>query len=109
MDHQISMNTKPLNEADRQAVSRLQGQIDELRRQLNISPPGDVLYRADLSYADDEIVVVEANGFGGATLLVVEGNYPVDFCTREEKTFPTEAEALEAADALCTGSPVRPE
>jgi hypothetical protein len=44
--------------------------------------------------------LVEADGVGGAVLLVVEGNYPVDFYTREEKQFSTEAEAVRAAEAL---------
>ena len=94
------MNTRPLNQADRRRIGRLQSQLDEIRQRLNISTPGAVLYRGDLSYGDDDIAVVEADGVGGAILRVVEGNYPVDYYTREEKEFPTEAGAVRAAEAL---------
>jgi hypothetical protein len=94
------MNSKPLNQTDRQLISRLQNQLDEVRQRLNVSAPGIVLYRADVSYGDDEVTCVEADGLGGAVLRVVEGNYPVDYFTREEKEFSTEAEAVRAAEAL---------
>jgi hypothetical protein len=94
------MNSKPLNQTDRQLISRLQNQLDEVRQRLNVSAPGIVLYRADVSYGDDEVAYVEADGLGGAVLRVVEGNYPVDYFTREEKAFSTEAEAVRAAEAL---------
>jgi len=94
------MNSKPLNQADRLLISRLQNQLDEVRQRLRVSAPGVVLFRADLSYGDDEVVLVEADGLGGAVLQVVEGNYPVDYNTREEKSFSTEAEAIGAARAL---------
>jgi|SRR2546429_4364374 len=94
------MNVKPLNQRDRQRISRLQKQLDEVRQRLNVSAPDVVLYRADVSYGDDEVVYVEADGLGGAVLRVVEGNYPVDYFTREEKKFATEAEAVRAAEAL---------
>jgi len=94
------MNTKPLNQTDRQLISRLQNKLDGARQRLNVSAPGAVLYRADVSYGDDEVAYVEADGFGGAVLRVVEGNYPVDYFTRDEKQFPTEAEAVRAAEAL---------
>ena len=67
---------------------------------MKVSAPGVALYRADMSYGDDEIALVEADGFGGAVLRVVEGNYPVDYNTREEKSFSTEAEAVSKAEAL---------
>lgn len=94
------MNSKPINQTDRQLISRLQNQLDEMRQRLNVSAAGVVLFRADLSYGDDEVVLVEADGLGGAVLRVVEGNYPVDYNTREERKFSTEAEAVSAAGAL---------
>ena len=96
------MNSKPLNQTDRRLISQLQNQLDEARRRLNIGAPGVVLYRADVSYGDDEVALVEADGLGGAVLRVVEGNYPVDFYTREEKQFSTEAEAVRAAESFRT-------
>ena len=78
----------------------LQMEIDTIRRELSVSGRDEVLYRASL-YADtDEEVLVVANGFGGGTTSVVEGNYPIDFFARFEKVFGTEAAAVEAADKL---------
>ena len=62
---------------------------------------GGILHRFDASHCDEEIILVEADGFGGAVLRVVEGNYPMDFYTREERNFATEAEALHAAESFC--------
>ncbi|MEK6675347.1 MAG: hypothetical protein AABZ47_06790 [Planctomycetota bacterium] len=94
------MNTKPLKKTDMQSIAQLQTQLDELRRRLNIDDRGAILFRVDLSYGDDEVALVEADGYGGATLRVVEGHYPVDFFTHEERVFPTEAAAVIAAEAL---------
>ncbi|HZV89756.1 MAG TPA: hypothetical protein VFF95_19565 [Candidatus Binatus sp.] len=94
------MNKRFLNQKDRQLMTRLQAQLDDLRRRLGISERGRILFRAELSYGDDEVVLVEADGFGGGVLRIVEGNYPVDYLTREERTFSTEVEATNAAAAL---------
>jgi len=94
------MNKSPLNKTDRESVAGLQRQLDELRKRLGISDRGQILHRFDASYCDEEIILVEADGFGGAVLRVVEGNYPVDFYTREERVFTTEAEALDAAESF---------
>lgn len=94
------MSKTPLTEADKQRIIRLQEHLDRLRRRLNVDARGVVLYRADVSYGDDEVAIVEADGLGGAVLRVVEGNYPVDYNTREERRFLTEAEAMRAAEAL---------
>jgi hypothetical protein len=53
---------------------------------------------------DDEEVVVEADGFGGATLSVVEGNYPIDFLCLRETRFRTERAAIQAAEGLVNGA-----
>lgn len=95
------MNRTPLKKTDRESVARLQGQLDELRKQLGVSDRGQILHRFDASHCDEEIILVEADGFGGALLRVVEGNYPMDFNTREEIAFATEAEALRAAESFC--------
>ena len=92
------MNKNPLNKTDRDSIARLQTQLDSLRKQLKISERGQTLYRFDASYCDEEIILVEADGFGGAVLRVVEGNYPTDFLTREEQVFQTEYEAVKAAE-----------
>jgi hypothetical protein len=92
------MNKNPLNKTDRDSVARLQTQLDSLRKRLKISERGQILYRFDASYCDEEIIFVEADGFGGAVLRVVEGNYPTDFLTRKEQVFQTEDEAVKAAE-----------
>lgn len=78
-------------------LKRLQEQIDSIRNELGISRPDEVIY---LEHYDRETVVVTSDGFGHATLSVVEGNYPADYCTKWEKTFDTEQEAQLAADTM---------
>jgi hypothetical protein len=94
------MITAPLNQTDRELIARLQSRLDDIRNRLGISARREVLFRADLSYGDDEVLLVEADGFGGGVLRVVEGNYPVDYLIRDEREFSTEAEAFEAAATL---------
>ena len=78
----------------------LQAEIDKIRGELSVSGRDEVLYRASLYVDTDEEVLVIADGFGGATASVVEGNYPIDFFTRHEKAFESEGAAIEAADKL---------
>ncbi len=75
-------------------------EAQRIRNRLGISPRGEVLFQGTLSAWPDNDVVVEANGLGGATLLVVEGNYPVDYLTRREQRFVSEDAACEAAEAM---------
>lgn len=81
----------------------LQQEADDLREKLGISPPGAVLFKADLDPFNDDIAIVEANGFGGAITMIVEGNYPVDFLIKFERAFPTEEQAIAAADEVFEG------
>lgn len=78
--------------------------IDEkarmLRKELGFSDPGQVLFVADIDFNDR--IVVEADGYGGASILQVQGNWPVEFFKLREKRFSTEREAEEAADS-CVG------
>jgi hypothetical protein len=83
-------------------LRRLQRGVDALRQELRISRPGEVIYEADLDVTSDDTVVVEADGFGGATTSIVRGNYPVDYSTRFEKFFKTETEAETAAEELAS-------
>ena len=53
-----------------------------------------------LSLSSDGMVIVEADGFGGATISVVEGNYPIDYITKVEKFFPSQKDAEAAAEAI---------
>jgi hypothetical protein len=80
----------------------LQGRADALREELGIAAPRAIIYKSDLDIIADDAVLVEADGFGGATTMVVEGNYPVDYSIKFEKFFPTEKEAEEAAEQLAS-------
>jgi hypothetical protein len=77
----------------------LQAELDTLRRKLHVSDRNDVLYLASIDDRDEEMIVV-ADGFGGATASIVEGNYPIDFITRYEKEFVSESAALRAAEKV---------
>lgn len=80
-------------------LKALQAEIDAIRSKLRVGDRDEVLYLAALD-VNDEVVIVEADGFGGATTKVVEGNYPIDFFTHYEKPFATESAALQAAENL---------
>ncbi len=94
------MNAHPLPAEAKHRIILLQTEIDDLRNRLGVEQRGSVIFQADASYADEERIIVEADGLGVAVLKVVEGNYPLDFLTREESKYSTEASAVEAAEAL---------
>lgn len=81
-------------------LRNLQSRADTLRRELGISRPGEVTFLASCNEVGDDIVVVEADGLGGATTSVVDGNYPVDYVTKFERSFPSEREAEAAAEDI---------
>ena len=83
----------------------LQSRADALRTELGCSRRGEVTFFAPRDGIGDDIVVVEADGLGGATTSVVEGNYPVDYVIKLEKSFSSEQEAeAEAAEIAFTGA-----
>jgi hypothetical protein len=84
-------------------LERLHRQAESIREELGISSPGAILFSAELYAAGDDLVVVEADGFGRATTSVVVGNYPIDYLTKSEKVFGSESEALAAAQAIVEG------
>ncbi|MBI4326132.1 MAG: hypothetical protein HY674_12830 [Chloroflexi bacterium] len=93
-----------MNNAEKLAeLKDLQAKADTIRRELGIGSPGAILYQAQCHTADDDLVVVVADGFGGTTTSVVEGNYPVDYYTKFEMQFETEQEAASAADTVAIG------
>jgi len=67
---------------------------------VNVSYRGEVIFRAAYSIFPDEDLVVEADGAGGATLLVVEGNYPIDYLVKAQHEFDSEEEACAKADQM---------
>ena len=89
--------------SDEQSLTRLKhlhAESESIRQRLHISAPDSIIFRAPVNAVDDEEVVVEADGFGGAMLSVIEGNYPIDFLSRRETRFATERAAIEAAERL---------
>jgi hypothetical protein len=81
----------------------LQARCDVIRQELQINSPGEVLFLAPLGEWSDSSVVVAADGLGGATTSVVQGNYPVDYVNKFERGFPTESEAGRAAEEVAFG------
>ncbi len=79
-----------------------QARCDAIRQELEFNAPGKVIYMAPLDVSPDDTVVVEADGFGGATTSVVQGNYPVDYVIRFERLFPSEGEAESAAEEVAS-------
>ena len=65
-----------------------------------MSRQGEVLFEACYSAWPDEELIVEANGKGGATLLVVEGNYPIGYLIKQYECFSSEDAACDAADVV---------
>jgi len=81
-------------------LKQIESEGAAIRERLGISLPNTVIYQAFLNSVDDEKVVVEADGFGGATLSVVDGNYPIDFLCLRETKFSSEHTAVREADRL---------
>ena len=79
-------------------LRRLEARSKRLRNNLGISNPGEVIFRSPQSAWSDNDVVVEADGIGGAKLLVVEGNHPIDYSVQFERRFASEDEACHAAE-----------
>ena len=90
-----------MNDAENLAkLKHLHSESENIRQRLGISPPNSVIFRAAIDPIEDEEVVVEADGFGGAKLSIVEGNYPIDFLTLRETRFAAERKAIRAAERL---------
>jgi hypothetical protein len=81
-------------------LKQLENEAATIRQRLRISEANAVIFCASANPIDDEDVVVEADGFGGATLTIIEGNYPIDFLTLRETKFATEGAAVQAAERL---------
>jgi len=99
-----------MNSAQIKRLIELEREIETLRTQLGISARGETIFQAPRSMWSSEEVIVVANGYGSATLLVVEGNYPVDYHVNREETFATEDEACYAAERHSwRGFPITPQ
>ncbi len=81
-------------------LANLEQEAQKIRENLKISQSSEVLYRAPQSTWSDNDIVVEAGGQGDARLLIVEGNYPIDYLIKFQRFFASEDEACETADQL---------
>jgi len=81
-------------------LRNLEKKAAAIRKELAISPPGMVIFSAQWDAGGDESVIVEADGFGGATTRIVAGNYPVDFISKFDRFFISEEEAITAAERV---------
>jgi hypothetical protein len=102
--HDLDLKSEPtkrsesMNTTEKLAqLKYLQAQADAVRQELGISQPGKVTFLASCGTLADDAVVVEADGFGGARASIVEGHYPIDYVTKFERSFQSEAEAEAAA------------
>ena len=86
-------------------IRRLERWLKRLRQQLEVSDRNEViaLYDGDV----DERIVVEAYGLGGARVVRAQGNYPVDYSARDERSFRNEDIASRAAHCLSEGDITR--
>ena len=81
-------------------LHELEKQAEQIRSKLKYSKKGEAIYQASQSMWSDNQIVVEADGVGGAKLLIIEGNYPLDYAVHRQQSFSSEDQACEAADAL---------
>jgi hypothetical protein len=93
---------QPMKTTQLNRLHQLENEIAVLRQQLGVSAPGEMIFQAPRSMWSATDVVVEADGSGGAKLLIVEGNYPADYHIHKEQCFHTEDKACEAAERLIT-------
>jgi len=78
----------------------LEREAGRIRENLNVSKQGEILFQSPKNMWCDDEVVVEADGSGGATLMVVVGNYPADYNIMRQTHFTSEDDACEKAESL---------
>lgn len=91
------MNNQKLPEHVRAELEALQLTLDEMRKSRGVSRRDEVLTHYP---DDDDWIIAEANGLGGATLIVVGENYPFDHIVKYSHKFDTEEDASNAAEWL---------
>jgi hypothetical protein len=88
---------QPLPTKSLDRLRRLDEETATLQKELGLSSPGEVVWQADVDFR--RLLVVVADGYGRASLLEVEGNYPVDYLLHEQLDFDSEEAACAAASA----------
>lgn len=90
-----------MNKAQLNRLLKLERDFEALKKQLGVSGRGEIIFQAPRSMWSEWDVVVEADGRGGAKLMIVDGRSPGDDVTsHREESFPTEDAACEAAERL---------
>ena len=85
------------NPKAKSVLKRLDKRATFLRQKLGLSAPNRLLYRGRLSASESRMLLVEADGAGGAWASMVEGNHPFDYQLFYERHFDVEAEAVRVA------------
>ncbi len=93
------MNNMKSN-SELEKLRELEKKCEQMRKRLCVSARGEVLYQAPQSMWSENDVVVEADGDGGANLLIVFGNYPIDYSIKKERQFKSEDAACDAAEEI---------
>lgn len=93
-------HTKMKKSTQFRKLRTLEAESAHIRKSIKVSKAGEILYHAPQSRWSDNDIVVEADGIGGARLLFVDGNYPIDYYIHQEKTFFSEQEACDAAEEI---------
>lgn len=75
-----------------------------MKKKLGTNLRSAVLYQAFRDELSDDLVVVEADGEGGARTSVVEGNFPLEFIVKHSKNFSSEKAAVNAAVQIAEDS-----
>src|ERR1019366_9199097 len=99
VDAKFLMKTMKVN-YELEKIRKLEKKCEQMRKRIGISARGEVLYQAPHSMFSENDVIVEADGFGGARLLIVCGNYPIDYLVKTDRKFPTEDEDCDAAEQI---------
>lgn len=81
---------------DNQAILNALSKVDLVRHDPGASQAGEIIWQAE---AFDGPLMVIADGKGGARLEYVEGNYPIDYITKDSRDFDDEELACRAAQA----------
>ncbi len=93
-------NEQTVNQAQLDRLRALDREAGALREKLRLNYRGEVVFMADIYVADSDRAVVVADGYGKATVSVIDGNYPVDYLTKHSKACDSVRDACVIAEAL---------
>ena len=88
-------------EQDIERLKTLYAEIAKINEKHGISAKGEEIFAGDLA---EERIIVVSDGLGGADLMIVEGNYPVDYYTKHETSFKADEACRHAARLLANSN-----